>query len=98
MLVEDDPLCEEFLRHHPWASPASPASCQVRPCGGAGGRPWAEEALRRWLLLDDGRRQLAIIGADCRGMWHEYTPGELSASLLRDPPTDHAQITGWRSS
>ncbi|MFE5407041.1 hypothetical protein ACFQ9Z_38375 [Streptomyces sp. NPDC056580] len=57
-----------------------------------------EEALRRWLLLDDGRRQLAIIGTDYRGMRHEYTPGELAASLLRDPPTDRAQITGWRSS
>ncbi|MFF2206353.1 hypothetical protein [Streptomyces sp. NPDC058145] len=58
----------------------------------------AEEALRRWLLLDDGRRQLAIIGADYRGMRHEYTPGELAASLLRDPSTDRAQITGWLSS
>ncbi|MGV9901946.1 hypothetical protein ACWDU8_05495 [Streptomyces sp. NPDC003388] len=57
-----------------------------------------EEALRRWLLLDDGRRWLAIIGTDYRGMRHEHTPGELAASLLHDPPTDRAQITGWRSS
>ncbi|MEU1466248.1 hypothetical protein ABZ467_37695 [Streptomyces sp. NPDC005727] len=58
----------------------------------------AEEALRRWLLLDDGRQQLAIIGTDYRGMRHEYTPGELAASLLRDPSTDRTQVTGWLSS
>ncbi|MFG3207372.1 hypothetical protein [Streptomyces sp. NPDC048192] len=50
------------------------------------------ETLRRWLQLDDGRRQLAIVTADADGL-HEHTPGELAVQLMHDPDTDHAQLT-----
>ncbi|WP_330335859.1 hypothetical protein [Streptomyces sp. NBC_00557] len=55
----------------------------------AHGRP---ETLRRWLQLDDGRRQLAIVTADAEGL-HEHTPGELAVQLMHDPDTDGAQLT-----
>lgn len=57
-----------------------------------------QDTLRRWLQLDDGTRQLAIITAEL-GALREYTPGELAAQLMHDPATDEAQIAdllaGW---
>ncbi|WP_330342646.1 hypothetical protein [Streptomyces sp. NBC_00557] len=51
-----------------------------------------QETLRRWLQLDDGRRQLAIVSADAEGL-REHTPGELAVQLMHDPDTDDAQLT-----
>ncbi|MFJ5951421.1 hypothetical protein [Streptomyces noursei] len=50
------------------------------------------ETLRRWIQLDDGIRNLAIITAAPGGL-HEHTPGELAAELLLDPATDEARLT-----
>jgi hypothetical protein len=55
-----------------------------------------QAALRRWMQVEDGQRQLAIIGADL-GALREYTPGVLVTTLLRDPQTE-AQLTGMLSS
>ncbi|MFI5867125.1 hypothetical protein [Streptomyces sp. NPDC051546] len=56
------------------------------------------ETLRRWLQLDDGVRNLAIITAEPGGL-AEHAPGELAAQLLLDPATDEAHLTdllaGW---
>lgn len=51
-----------------------------------------QETLRRWLQLDDGTRQLAIITAELGGL-REHTPGELAAELMRDPDNDEARLT-----
>lgn len=51
-----------------------------------------QETLRRWLQLDDGVRQLAIITGDPGGM-REHTPGELAAQLMHDPASDEARLT-----
>jgi hypothetical protein len=51
-----------------------------------------QETLRRWLQLDDGVRQLAIITADPGGL-REHTPGELAAQLMHDPASDEARLT-----
>ncbi|MFD5079520.1 hypothetical protein [Streptomyces sp. NPDC058371] len=51
-----------------------------------------QEALRRWLQLDNGTRQLAIITAEPGGM-REHTPGELAAHLMTDPDNDEARLT-----
>lgn len=56
-----------------------------------------QETLRRWLHLDDGRRQLAIISTDL-GSLREHTPGELTAQLLHDPANDEAQVTSQLAS
>lgn len=50
------------------------------------------ETLRRWLRLDDGTRQLAVITAEPGGL-REHTPGELAADLLHDPASDEARLT-----
>ncbi|MET8406358.1 hypothetical protein [Streptomyces sp900116325] len=55
------------------------------------------ETLQRWMQLDDGQRQLAIIGHELSTL-RESTPGELVARLLRDPRTDQVQLTGLLSS
>ncbi|MEU5036066.1 hypothetical protein AB0G48_18190 [Streptomyces rubiginosohelvolus] len=59
------------------------------------------ETLRRWLLLDDGVRHLAILTAGEGGGLREHTPGELAARLLHDPAGDDAELTdllaGWLS-
>ncbi|WP_405416434.1 hypothetical protein [Streptomyces rubiginosohelvolus] len=59
------------------------------------------ETLRRWLLLDDGVRHLAILTAEEGGGLREHTPGELAARLLHDPAGDDAELTnllaGWLS-
>ncbi|MGP3953479.1 hypothetical protein [Streptomyces sp. 7N604] len=59
-----------------------------------------QAALRRWIQLEDRQRQLAIIGADLNtfGGLREYTPGELTAALLRDPATNEARVTSLLSS
>ncbi|MFB6984599.1 hypothetical protein ACNPQN_32650 [Streptomyces sp. NPDC056297] len=51
-----------------------------------------QEALRRWLHLDDGVRQLAIITVDPGGL-REHAPGELAAQLMHDPSNDEARLT-----
>ncbi|MGW6144408.1 hypothetical protein [Streptomyces sp. NPDC055140] len=51
-----------------------------------------QETVRRWLKLDDGVQQLAIITADPGGL-REHTPGELAAELMQDPATDAARLT-----
>ncbi|MFD6335087.1 hypothetical protein ACFWGI_36685 [Streptomyces niveus] len=50
------------------------------------------ETLRRWLQLDDGVQQLAIISADSGGL-REHTPGELAAQLMHDPAGGEARLT-----
>jgi hypothetical protein len=60
----------------------------------AHGRP---ETLRRWLQLDDGVRQLAILTAEPGGL-REHTPGELAAELMHDPGNDEARLTGLLAS
>ncbi|MGW6202100.1 hypothetical protein ACWF9B_00370 [Streptomyces sp. NPDC055089] len=50
------------------------------------------ETLRRWLQLDDGVRNLAILTAESRDL-REHTPGELAAQLLHDPAADEARLT-----
>ncbi|MFI1790893.1 hypothetical protein ACH40D_21080 [Streptomyces olivaceoviridis] len=56
------------------------------------------ETLRRWLLLDDGVRHLAVLTAEPGGL-REHTPGELAADLMHDPAVDQARLTdmlaGW---
>ncbi|PWJ02268.1 hypothetical protein DKG34_39545 [Streptomyces sp. NWU49] len=56
------------------------------------------EALSRWLELDDGQRQLAIVSTE-QGAVREHTPGELAAHLTRDADTDQDRLTdllaGW---
>ncbi|POX58087.1 hypothetical protein C3492_39635 [Streptomyces sp. Ru62] len=56
------------------------------------------ETLRRWLQLDDGVRQLAVVTAEPGGL-REHTPGELAADLMHDPAVDQARLTdmlaGW---
>lgn len=51
-----------------------------------------QETLRRWLQLDHGVRQLAIITAGLGGL-REHTPGELAAQLMHDPANDEARLT-----
>jgi hypothetical protein len=51
-----------------------------------------QETLRRWLQLDDGVRQLAIITGDPGGL-REHTPGELAVQLMHDPASDEARLT-----
>lgn len=51
-----------------------------------------QETLRRWLQLDDGVRQLAIITAELGGL-REHTPGHLAAQLVQDPASDEARLT-----
>lgn len=57
-----------------------------------------EETLSRWLELDDGQRQLAIVSTET-GVLREHTPGELAAHLMRDADTDRDRLTdllaGW---
>jgi hypothetical protein len=55
------------------------------------------DTLRRWLQLDDGRRHLAIIGADIDGL-REYTPGELTAQLMHARIADEAEIAALLAS
>lgn len=55
------------------------------------------ETLRRWLQLDNGMRQLAIITAEPGGL-REHTPGELAAELMHDPGNDEARLTGLLAS
>ncbi|MFI1840455.1 hypothetical protein [Streptomyces olivaceoviridis] len=50
------------------------------------------ETLRRWLLLDDGVRHLAILTAEPGGL-REHTPGELAADLMHDPAVDQTRLT-----
>ncbi|MFF7858746.1 hypothetical protein [Streptomyces sp. NPDC007904] len=56
------------------------------------------QALSRWLQLDDGQRQLAIVSTE-QGALREHTPGELAVHLMRDSDTDQARLTdllaGW---
>ncbi|MGX1886799.1 hypothetical protein [Streptomyces sp. NPDC055287] len=70
--------------------PGSPHLVLEELCSGQ------EETLRRWLQLDDGQRQLAIIGTDL-GELREYTPGELTASLMHEGTSNEAPITDWLS-
>ena len=50
------------------------------------------ETLRRWLQLDDGTLQLAIVTAEPDGL-REHTPGELAAALMHDPAVDDTRLT-----
>ncbi|WSK66429.1 hypothetical protein OG458_42340 (plasmid) [Streptomyces sp. NBC_01281] len=50
------------------------------------------ETLRRWLQGDDGSGTLAIVTTES-GRLAEHTPGDLAASLIRDPATDGARLT-----
>ncbi|MFI1701415.1 hypothetical protein ACH419_36420 [Streptomyces bobili] len=56
------------------------------------------ETLRRWLQLDDGTRQLAVVTTEFGGL-REHTPGQLAADLLHDRDSDEARLTdmlaGW---
>ncbi|MGX1127920.1 hypothetical protein RKD49_000110 [Streptomyces glaucescens] len=56
------------------------------------------EILRRWLHLEDGSGQLAIITAELGGL-REHTPGELAAGLMHDPAGAEVRLTdllaGW---
>ncbi|MCZ1011965.1 hypothetical protein O1L68_40355 [Streptomyces lydicus] len=58
----------------------------------------SQETLHRWLQLDNGQEQLAIISAES-GVLHEHTPGELAAQLMHGPDTDEAplahQLASW---
>jgi len=56
-----------------------------------------QESLRRWLQLDDGVRQLAILTAE-PGNLREHTPGELAAELMHDPGNDEARLTEMMAS
>lgn len=51
-----------------------------------------QETLRRWLHLDDGAGNLAILTAESGGL-REHTPGELAAQLMHDPASDEARLT-----
>ncbi|MEU1596659.1 hypothetical protein ABZ468_28365 [Streptomyces sp. NPDC005708] len=49
------------------------------------------QALRRWLQLEDGQRQLAIIAMDGDEL-REYTPGDLAAALA---PAREERVPNW---
>ncbi|WP_331725937.1 hypothetical protein [Streptomyces sp. NBC_00470] len=49
------------------------------------------QTLHRWLQLDDGERQLAVISCDL-GILREHTPGELAAQLARDSAAPAGQL------
>lgn len=51
-----------------------------------------QETLRRWLQLDNGTGQLAIVTTEAEAL-REYSPGELAAELMHDPNTDQARLT-----
>ncbi|MEV0965512.1 hypothetical protein AB0J25_23530 [Streptomyces sp. NPDC049910] len=51
-----------------------------------------QEALRRWLRLDDGARHLAIITAEPGGL-REHTSGDLAAAVMHDPASDKVRLT-----
>lgn len=56
-----------------------------------------QDTLRRWLQLEQGGGQLAIITSGPDGL-REHTPGELAAHLTHDPGSDEAHLTDMLAS